>query len=73
MDVTTTSSYDKEDESGTRKTWEILTWLLVVLTLVLNIVVIGILIVRRNVYSVINKGISKIFGFIIVTYLLQPS
>ena len=47
---------EEEDDSGTRKVWEIFSWILVVLTLVLNLIVIGILLVRRNAYTVINKG-----------------
>ena len=47
---------EPEDDSGKRKVWEILSWIVLALTLVLNIVVIGVLAVRRNVISVINKG-----------------
>ena len=51
---------EPEDDSGKRKVWEILSWIVLALTLVLNIVVIGVLAVRRNVISVINKGECKI-------------
>ena len=51
---------EPEDDSGKRKVWEILSWIVLVLTLVLNIVVIGVLAVRRNVISVINKGECRI-------------
>ena len=47
---------EPEDDSGKRKVWEILSWIVLALTLILNIVVIGVLAVRRNVISVINKG-----------------
>ena len=47
---------EPEDDSGKRKVWEILSWIVLALTLILNILVIGVLAVRRNVISVINKG-----------------
>ena len=56
---TAAADYDEdepEDDSGKRKVWEILSWIVLALTLILNLVVIGVLAVRRNVISVINKG-----------------
>ena len=50
---------EPEDDSGKRKVWEILSWIVLALTLILNIVVIGVLAVRRNVISVINKGNAR--------------
>ncbi len=47
---------DPEAEATARYTWEVLSWILVVLTLVLNLVVIIVLFVRRNAYTVTNKG-----------------
>ena len=46
---------EKGDEGGTRDTWAILTWVILVLTLVLNLVLICILVIKRNLYSLINK------------------
>jgi hypothetical protein len=48
---------DEDDDGGTRTTWEILSWIVVVLTIVLNLVVIGVLLVRRNAYTVVNRAI----------------
>jgi hypothetical protein len=53
--ATTTATIEKEDDSGTRNVWAVLTWVILVLTLVLNLVLIGILVVKRNLYSLINK------------------
>ena len=47
---------EPEDDSTTRTVWEVFSWILVVLTIVLNLIVIGILLVRRNAYTVVNKG-----------------
>ena len=55
----TADDEEPEDDSGKRKVWEILSWIVLALTLILNIVVIGVLAVRRNVISVINKGNGK--------------
>jgi len=58
--------YDEEvpdepvDETGYRNTWEILTWIIVALTIILNLFLIGLLIIRRNIRSIINKVILSI-------------
>ena len=39
-------------ENGTRNTWEIITWIIIVLTIVL----IAILVLRRNLHSIVNKS-----------------
>ena len=44
------------DESGYRNTWEILTWIIIALTIVLNLILIGILVLRRNLHSIVNKS-----------------
>ena len=49
------------DESGYRNTWEILTWIIIALTILLNLILIGLLIVKRNLRSIVNKCESKIF------------
>jgi hypothetical protein len=50
--------YEKEEEDYTqgRNGWRIVSWIIVVLTIVLNLVIIGILLVKQNAYTVINKG-----------------
>ena len=47
---------EEEDDSGRRKVWEIFSWIFVAFTLLLNLIVILILVIRRNAFSVINKG-----------------
>ena len=44
------------DETGTRNTWAVLTWIMLALTIVLNLVLIGILVVKRNLRSITNKS-----------------
>ena len=44
------------DETGPRNTWEILTWIFIALTIILNLLLIAILIVRRNTNSIVNKS-----------------
>lgn len=47
---------DGENEISRRHAWELTSWILVALTLALNLGVILILLVRQNAYSVVNKG-----------------
>ena len=47
---------EEYDETGTRNTWAVLTWIMLALTIVLNLVLIGILIVKRNLRSITNKS-----------------
>ena len=44
------------DESGTRNTWEIITWIIIALTIILNLVLIAVLVLRRNLHSIVNKS-----------------
>ena len=44
------------DESGTRNTWEILTWIIIALTILLNLALVAILVLRRNLHSIVNKS-----------------
>ena len=44
------------DETGTRNTWEIITWIIIALTIILNLVLIAILVLRRNLHSIVNKS-----------------
>lgn len=48
----------EENEMDRRFAWEVTSWILVALTLVLNLAVVAILLLRENAYSVVNKGIS---------------
>jgi hypothetical protein len=59
--------YEEEDDSGKRKVWEVLSWIVLVFTLVLNLLLVGILLVRRNAFSVINKAIFTL-GFVDLLY-----
>ena len=47
---------EEYDETGTRNTWAILTWIMLALTILLNLVLIGILVVKRNLRSIMNKS-----------------
>ena len=51
------------DETGPRNIWEIVTWIFIAFTLILNLVLIAILILRRNLNSIVNKSetVRKIF------------
>ena len=44
------------DETGTRNTWEIITWIIIALTIILNLALIAILVLRRNLHSIVNKS-----------------
>jgi len=50
-------NYEPEDEISAREAWKITSWILMSLTLLLNLAVIGILLIRQNAYSVVNKAI----------------
>ena len=51
---------ETEDYAQGRKAWRVMSWIFVVMTIVLNLLVIGILLVRQNAYTVVNKGQSTI-------------
>ena len=53
------SAEEPVDETGYRNTWEILTWIIIALTIILNLILIGILVLRRNLRSIINKSEKK--------------
>ena len=46
---------EEYDETGTRHTWAILTWIVVAVTIILNLALIGILVIKRNLNSIANK------------------
>ena len=47
---------EEYDETGTRRTWAVLTWIMLALTITLNLILIGILVVKRNLTSITNKS-----------------
>ena len=53
---------EEYDETGTRNTWAVLTWIMLALTILLNLVLIGILVVKRNLRSITNKSESNFFS-----------
>ena len=55
------------DETGTRNTWAVLTWIMLALTILLNLVLIGILVVKRNLRSITNKSESNYFSTTLVS------
>ena len=52
----TTEVEEKVDETSSRNIWEILTWIFIAFTIILNLVLIAILILRRNLTSIVNKS-----------------
>ena len=52
---------DEEVEMERRYAWQVTSWILMSLTLVLNLVVIFVLLYRQNAYNVVNKGEYKTF------------
>ena len=48
---------EHEEEAERRYAWEVTSWILMALTLFLNLAVIFILLYRQNAYNVVNKGI----------------
>jgi len=51
---------EEYDETGTRNIWAILTWTVVGVTIILNLSLIGILVFRRNLNSLVNKLIFTV-------------
>ena len=58
---------EEYDETGTRNTWAVLTWIMLALTILLNLVLIGILVVKRNLRSITNKSESNYFSTTLVS------
>ena len=46
---------EEYDETAVRDAWAILTWITVGLTILLNLVLIGVLVIKRNLHSIANK------------------
>ena len=65
-----TEAQETVDETTSRNTWEILTWIFIAFTITLNLVLIAILVLRRNLNSVVNKSeniLDKIVLFFMST------
>lgn len=45
-----------ESEEGPRWAWEVASWIIVALSLILNLVVVVTIAVKRNAITVVNKG-----------------
>ena len=56
VDPAVVEGEEEYDETGTRKTWAVLTWIMLALTILLNLILIGILVVKRNLRSITNKS-----------------
>ena len=54
--VQPTEAEEVVDETASRRTWEILTWIFIAFTITLNLVLIAILVLRRNLTSIVNKS-----------------
>ena len=61
---------EPEEDISRRFAWEITSWILMTLTLVLNLAVILILLVRDNAYTVVNKGKNKCLFIVTLIHLL---
>jgi len=65
------------DETGTRNTWEIITWIIIALTIILNLILIAILFLRRNLHSIVNKIIftvaisDLVYGCIVSPFFVE--
>ena len=46
---------EEYDEGPTRDTWAILTWIVLALTILLNLILIAVLVIKRNLHSIVNK------------------
>ena len=56
VSTTETVPFDPSEEEDARYAWEVVSWIIVALTLILNLVIVGVIVVNRNANSVINKG-----------------
>ncbi len=55
--------HEDDENSGNRSAWEVLSWIAVVLTIVLNLVLVAVIAFRRTFNSVANKGDFFKFSF----------
>ncbi len=53
---------EDDEDSGQRTIWAVLSWIAVVLTLILNLVLVAIIVFRRTFTSLPNKGKEKLKG-----------
>lgn len=51
---------EEYDEGSRRDTWAILTWIVVAVTILLNLILIGVLVIKRNLHSIANKLILAV-------------
>jgi len=51
---------EEYDEGPTRDTWAILTWIVLALTILLNLILIAVLVIKRNLHSIVNKLIITV-------------
>ena len=51
--------YDPADEESARYAWKVTSWIIVALTLLLNLVIVVVIVINRNASSVINKGMYQ--------------
>ena len=50
----------EESEDDARYAWKVASWIIVVLTLILNLVIVGVIVINRNANSVVNKGKTRV-------------
>ena len=56
VDPVQDDNVNDDDDSTQRLVWEILSWIAVALTIILNLALVVILIVRKNIHTFVNKG-----------------
>jgi len=65
------------DEEGARYSWKVASWIIVALTLILNIVIVGVIVVNRNANSVVNKAlltlgiVDLIYGIFVSPFFIE--
>ena len=60
VDPVQDDNVNDDDDSTQRLVWEILSWIAVALTIILNLALVVILIVRKNIHTFVNKGEGEI-------------
>lgn len=69
--------YDPADEESARYAWKVVSWIIVALTLVLNLVIVAVIVINRNANSVINKAlltlgiIDLIYGVFVSPFFIE--
>ena len=49
----------EDPEDSARYAWKVASWIIVVLTLICNLIIVGVIVINRNANSVVNKGNEK--------------